>query len=92
MAFMYRDENEQASYMLELLQIFEAEKVDAVFLTSFAAYNLPHREDPVYDLDVASYGIVKVYENKFGETYPDMPWEPKESFKAVAEYFQSKSK
>jgi len=52
MAFMYRDENEQASYMLELLQIFEAEKVDAVFLTSFAAYNLPHREDPVYDLDV----------------------------------------
>jgi hypothetical protein len=25
---------------------------------------------------------------KHGETYPDMPWEPKESFKAVAEFYK----
>ncbi len=24
---------------------------------------------------------------KHGSTYPDMPWEPKESFKAVADYY-----
>lgn len=87
-----RYEHEQAAYILELLQIFDAAKVDAAFLTSFAAYMSPHREDPVYDLDIASYGIVKVYENKFGETYPDMHWEPKESFKVIAEYFWSDSK
>ena len=26
---------------------------------------------------------------KHGTTYPDMPWEPKESFKAVADYYKS---
>ena len=82
-----RDEKEQASYILELLQIFDVEKVEAAFVTSFAAYSLPHRDDPVYDLDMASYGVVKVYENKFGETYPDMHWEPKKSFYALADYY-----
>ena len=24
---------------------------------------------------------------RHGDTYPDMPWEPKESFKAVADYY-----
>lgn len=84
-----RNESEQAFYMLELLRIFDAEGVDAAFATTFAAYNLPHREDPIYDLDVSSYGLVKVYEDKFGETYPDMHWEPKESFKLLAEYFKA---
>jgi hypothetical protein len=26
---------------------------------------------------------------KHGETYPDMTWEPKESFKAVADYYNT---
>jgi hypothetical protein len=31
---------------------------------------------------------VKYYEGgKHGTTYPDMPWEPKESFRAVADYY-----
>jgi hypothetical protein len=31
---------------------------------------------------------VKYYEGgKHGATYPDMPWEPKESFRAVADYY-----
>jgi hypothetical protein len=84
-----RNENEQACYMLELFKIFETEKVDAAFITSFAAYSLPHRKDPLRDLDMGSYGIVKVYEDKFGETYPDMPWEPKEAFRALANYFRT---
>ena len=32
--------------------------------------------------------IVKVYENKSGKMYPDMQWEPKEAFKALAEYYK----
>ena len=40
-----------------------------------------------YDLDMGSSSLVKSYDGKHGTTYPDMPWEPKESFKAVAEYF-----
>jgi hypothetical protein len=39
---------------------------------------------------MASYSIVKSYEDgRHGTTYPDMPWEPKESFQAVADYYAS---
>ena len=48
---------------------------------------LTSNDDPLYDLDMASYSLVKSYADKHGTTYPDMPWEPKESFKAVADYF-----
>ena len=30
---------------------------------------------------------VKSLVNRHGTTYPDMPWEPKESFKVVADYY-----
>lgn len=85
-----RDEDEQANYLLELLEIFETEKVDAVFVNTFARYDLPHRDEPIKDLDIASGGIVKVYENRLGKTYPDMPWEPKAAFYALGEYYNKK--
>jgi hypothetical protein len=85
-----RDENEQAAYILELLEIFDAEKVDAAFVNTFARYDLPHREDPIKDLDLASGGIVKVYKDSPGKTYPDMPWEPKAAFRVLAEYYNTK--
>ncbi len=34
-----------------------------------------------------SYSLVNSYADKHGLTYPDMPWEPKKAFKAVADYF-----
>jgi hypothetical protein len=40
-----------------------------------------------FDPDIASYSLVKSYVNRHSTTYPDMPWEPKESFKAVAAYY-----
>ncbi|MEU4243489.1 hypothetical protein [Actinoplanes sp. NPDC026619] len=81
-----RDEAGQAAYLDELLEIFDSEGVDSAFVHLFALYNLPHRPDgdPRYDLDLASGGIVKVLEGRTGETYPDMPWEPKAAFAAVA--------
>jgi hypothetical protein len=82
-----RDEAEQASYVRELLEIFTQEGVDSAFVFSFALYQLPHREGPREDLDIASYGIVKVYEDRFGETYPDMRWEPKAAFATVADHY-----
>ena len=41
-----RDEAEQATYLRELLEVFETEGVDAAFVYTFARYDLPHREDP----------------------------------------------
>src|SRR5689334_7272234 len=81
-----RDEDEQATYIRELLEIFDAEGVDSAFANTFASYHLPHRSDPREDLDMASYGVVKVLEGR-GQTYPGMPWEPKAAFNALAEYY-----
>lgn len=84
-----RDEAGQATYLRELLEIFDAEGVDSAFVFLFALYNMPHRPDgdPRDDLDLASLGIVKVLEGHNGATYPDMPWEPKAAFAAVADFY-----
>ncbi|MFL6144215.1 MAG: hypothetical protein ACJ72N_20415 [Labedaea sp.] len=87
-----RDETGQATYLRELLEIFASEGVDSAFVYLFALYNFPHRpDDPRHDLDLASLGIVKVLEDRTGTTYPDMPWEPKAAFTALADYYRSTS-
>ncbi|MGW0231262.1 hypothetical protein ACWDWO_23390 [Actinopolymorpha singaporensis] len=84
-----RDEAGQARYLHELLDIFDGAGVDATFVFLFALESFPHRPDgdPRDDLDLVSPGIVKVLEGRNGETYPDLTWEPKAAFAAVAEYY-----
>jgi hypothetical protein len=84
-----RDEAGQAAYLSELLEIFDSEGVDSAFVYLFALDSLPHRPegDPRDDLDLASVGIVKVLDGANGSTYPDMPWEPKAAFTAVADRY-----
>jgi hypothetical protein len=85
-----RDEAEQAAYLRELLAIFEEEGVDSAFWFTFAGYGMPHRPgDPARDLDLASYGVVKVLEDRRGTAYPGMAWEPQESFHALAAAYAS---
>jgi hypothetical protein len=85
-----RDEAEQARCVRELLEVFEAEGVDAAFVFTFALHDFPHRPgDSRRDLDLASYGIVKVLENGVGTAYPGLPWEPKAAFAAVADVYAS---
>jgi hypothetical protein len=81
-----RDEAGQAADLREVLEIFDAEGIDSAFVFLFALYNFPHRPDgdPRDDLDLASPGIVKMLEGRSGDTYPDMAWEPKAAFTAVA--------
>jgi hypothetical protein len=82
-----RDEQEQAGYLRELLDVFTEEGIDTAFVCTFARRDFPHRDDPRVDLDMASHGIVAVLEDRFGSAYPDMPWEPKAAFAALAEYY-----
>jgi hypothetical protein len=86
-----RDEAGQAAYLRELLEVFDTENVDSAFVFIFALDGYPHRPDgdPRDDLDLASYGIVKVYEDRHGDTYPDLPWEPKTAFTTLAEYYRT---
>ena len=87
-----RDEGEQATYLRELLEIFDSEGVDAAFVYTFARYDLPHRDDPRLDLDRVSAGVVKVFDGRTPDTrnrrYPDMAWEPKAAFSVVADCYK----
>jgi hypothetical protein len=85
-----RDEAGQATYLREVLEVFASEGVDSVFVFAFALHGYPHRPDgdPCDDLDLASYGIVKMLEGRRGETYPDLPWEPKAAFTALANFYR----
>ncbi|MFD8689775.1 hypothetical protein [Streptomyces sp. NPDC059651] len=85
-----RDEAGQAAYLRELLAAFEAGGIDSAFVFTFALYDHVHRPDgdPRDDLDRASYGIVKVFEDRQGTVYPGMPWEPKAAFTAVAAHYR----
>ena len=88
-----RDEEGQARYLLELLEIFEAGGVDSTFVFAFALHGYLHRPDgdPRQDLDLASYGIVKVFEDRHGQAYPDMAWEPKAAFRMLADYYSKEA-
>ncbi len=82
-----RDEEEQSRYVLELLDIFDEEGVDAAFAYTFARGDLPTSSDPERDFDLASPGIVKVLEpGQTGTAYPGLPWEPKAAFRSLSEY------
>ncbi|MGH2352777.1 MAG: hypothetical protein ACRDJN_14310 [Chloroflexota bacterium] len=85
-----RDEAGQATYLRELLEVFDAAGVDSAFVFLFALDNFPHRPDgdPRDDLDLASPGIVKVLEDHHGDTYPDLPWEPKDAFTTLADCYR----
>jgi hypothetical protein len=82
-----RDEGLQARELTDVLSILDGVGIDGAFVFTFVSPTSPYNEDPKYDLDMASYSLVKSYADKHGVTYPDMPWEPKESFKAVAKYY-----
>lgn len=88
MGDLVRDEAVQANELLDLLQILDAAKVDGAFVYTFVTPADAYSENSKYDLDMANYGLVKSYTDKMGMVYPDMPWDPKESFHAVASYFQ----
>jgi len=83
-----RDEAWQARKVVETLEILDAAGVDGAFVSQFESQINPFDEDPKYDLDTTNQSLVKYYEHgRHGTTYPDMPWEPKESFRALADYY-----
>jgi len=82
-----RDEAMQARELVETLTILDAAGVDGAFVAEFITAGAMFREEPRYDLDMNAFALVKTYRHGKGTTYPDMNWEPKQSFYAVADYF-----
>jgi hypothetical protein len=85
-----RDESLQAREVADMLTVLDKAGVEGAFVLGFASPTLIHRDDPLRDFDMASYSLVKTLPAESqGTTYPDMPWEPKKSFHAVARAYNA---
>jgi hypothetical protein len=73
-----RDEGEQVTYLRELVEIYGRHGIDNAFWFTFASWNRPHRQGVRKDLDVASFGVVKVVDQQ--TSIPQNCWEPKAVF------------
>jgi hypothetical protein len=82
-----RDEAMQARELVETLAILDATGVDGAFVAEFVTAGATFSEEGRYDLDMNAFAFVKTYRHGKGTTYPDMNWEPKQSFHAVADYY-----
>jgi hypothetical protein len=82
-----RDENVQSDYIIDLLNIFRTERVHAAFVFTFINPRYKFSTDPLYDLDLASYGIVKPVEATDPDCYKGLPWIPKKAFYSLGEYY-----
>jgi len=85
-----RDEAMQARELAETLDILERSGVAGALVSNFATPGAYTDDDPRYDLDMDSMSLVKsLPDGRHGSTYPDMRWEPKEAFAAVARHFDA---
>ena len=89
------DQGVQAREIIEDLRIFDEVGVEGAFVFTFVQPPTASDEDVrrllkviTFDPDAASYSLVKSIVGRKGTAYPDMPWEPKESFNAVADYYK----
>ena len=57
------------------------------FAFTFVMPKYSYSDDSLFDLDTASYGLVKSYTDRKGTAYPEVTWEPKLSFRALADYY-----
>jgi hypothetical protein len=85
-----RDEDLQAREVTGMLGILRSAGADGAFVYGFASPALIHQPDPLHDFDMASYSLVKTLPDGTTSTaYPGMPWEPKQSFRAVADFYSA---
>lgn len=83
-----RDEAMQARELAETLDELERSGVAGALLSTFGTPEATTDDDPRYDVDMDSMSLVKALpRGRHGTVYPDMPWEPKEAFAAVANHY-----
>jgi hypothetical protein len=82
-----RDEDAQARLLIDQLDDLDRTGVDSTFVTSFSFPLAPHDDDPRHDLDATALSIVRsLPRGRHGSTFPDVPWEPKQAFHALAAF------
>jgi hypothetical protein len=87
-----RDEQAHAKLLTDQLQLLDQAGIDRAFVMSFSFPLAPYSEDPHHDLDATALSIVRALPHgQHGTTYPDVCWEPKEAFRAVARYYRQQA-
>lgn len=82
-----RDEAMRARELAETLDELKRAGVAGALLSTFSTPQALIDDDPRYDLDMDSMSLVKSLPGgRRGTAYPDLPWEPKESFSVVARH------
>jgi hypothetical protein len=85
---LVRDEQVQARYIDELLDVFEAERLDGAFVYDFIEPGNPYDPDPRHDLDMAGFGLVKVLPEDDEKAYAATGhFEPKAAFHTLGRRF-----
>ena len=80
-----RSEQVQADTITTLIDIYEAEHIHGAYVFTFIQPELTYDPDPLYDLDMASFGIVKALPAATGQGYEETGyWEPKLAFTEIA--------
>ncbi|MCP9983570.1 hypothetical protein [Actinomadura madurae] len=80
-----RDEREQARYISELLDLYEAERLHGAFVYNFIDPGAPYSPDPSQDLDMAGFSLVKVLPPDSGLGYEQTGhFAPKLAFRTLA--------
>lgn len=79
-----RNEAEQAKLLVDSIRLFNESNIYGCFVFDFIETQQLFSENPLYDLDKASYGIVKAIEKN-----GSIIWEKKEAFSKVSEEYNS---
>ena len=81
-----RSEETQAAYIVDLLGIFRAEGIVGAFVFELIEPSYPHSSQPQYDLDMASFGILKAVPADPEDPASPYTAAPKAAFDAVARF------
>lgn len=81
---LVRSERTQAHYLASALAAFESLNLYSALAFTFITPEAEHHPEPRYDLDMASYGIVKPIRERPGDPTSDWRWVPKEAFHTLA--------
>jgi len=84
---LVRSEQTQARYIANVLEIFETMGFYSATVYEFITPDAPHLSRTRYDLDIASYGIVKPIWKSATNPGPQWHWEPKAAFMAIAKHY-----
>jgi hypothetical protein len=84
-----RDEQVQADYLVEMLEIFDSLELEGAYVYTFISPDAPHTPDPRYDQDLASFSVTKTILDDPEDPASPYRWEPKQGFHALADYYGS---